>query len=155
MIRGLRDRAVARSLGAHPDGFRRKLHREVAGRRRDDGPEHGPAALAAPQRGRGDVYTEKSLWETLDKDVVLASRIRAPTEIERFLRWVYTKADAGIPLCHAVMSGVLPEEAELGRLAGPHLRCIIGGNLRTRELLCIVGGPATNESACRFSMRGR
>ncbi|MCX7818935.1 MAG: cysteine peptidase family C39 domain-containing protein [Kiritimatiellae bacterium] len=88
-----------------------------------------------PAAGQRDLYGDVSPWTLLDKEVFLASRTRDPTEIERFLRWIQGRVDAGIPLCHGVIIGILPEEAELGQPAGLHLRLIIGYNLRRRELL--------------------
>lgn len=91
--------------------------------------------LDLTRRPRQDLYAEKRLWERMAPDVFLASRIRERVAIDRSFQMVRDKINAGIPLCHCAIIGILPEEAKLGQPAGGHLRLIIGYNETTRDIL--------------------
>lgn len=85
------------------------------------------------RQGYGSVM---EIYEAMDKEVLLQSRMRQKQQFATFQRNIKQYVDAGIPILWACFVGMYPEDPELGQQgAFGHMRMIIGYNAKEQEII--------------------
>ncbi len=84
----------------------------------------------------GHTVDVSAIWKALDPEVLLESRLRRNQDFTKFLGYVKTHVDAGVPLFWSCLVGLYPEVPDIGAngVFG-HMRLVIGYNARTHEIL--------------------
>lgn len=77
-----------------------------------------------------------AIWRDMNPDILLAARKQQRQDRERFVKYIKTYIDQGVPLLWSCLVGFYPEEPPLGEngVFG-HVRLIIGYNQKTDTIL--------------------
>ena len=83
------------------------------------------------------VVDVSAIWNALDPQILMESRMRRSQEFSKFLSGVKASVDSGVPLFWTCVVGLYPEvpDIDAGGRAFGHMRLIIGYNAKTHEII--------------------
>ena len=86
---------------------------------------------------KGNLIMLPDIWNAMDPEILLQSRLKNTKDFNRFLADVKTHIDQGIPLFWSTLVGMYPEVPDIstnGKYFG-HMRLIIGYNQKTGMII--------------------